>query len=62
MARKSQSFNARVTSSGSSGVALYIPSHIVKATGLDEMVNRKVTCTLDEDGDIIVDLEEAYDE
>lgn len=47
-------FEVRVTSSGSAGVALYIPAEIVKITNLKEKVNIKIPAVLDEDGDIII--------
>jgi hypothetical protein len=55
-------FQVRVTSSGSAGVALYIPAEIVKISDLKKMINQKVDCVLDEDGDIIVGLSVFDDE
>ena len=54
---KEVEFQARICTSGSNGVALYIPAAIVKVARLKKRINQKVDCVLDEDGDIIVDLE-----
>ena len=62
MARKDLKFEARITTSGSNGVAIYLPSHIVKTTELRERINEKVQCVLDEDGDIIVYLSDDEDD
>ena len=65
MARKAVKFKARVTVSGSNGIALYLPSHIVKSTDLKSRKNKYIPCVLDEDGDIIVlmdDIEEDDDD
>jgi hypothetical protein len=50
---KNIKFEVRVTVSGSNGVALYVPSHIVKMLDLKTKMNEKIVCVLDEDGDII---------
>ena len=47
-------FNVRVCTSGSAGVALYIPAPIVKALGLKDEINTYLEAVMDEDGDITV--------
>ena len=59
---KDLDFEARICTSGTNGVALYIPAHIVKVLGLKDHINEKVSCTLDEDGDILVDMESLEDD
>ena len=58
---KEYEFEARVCISGSNGIALYIPTEIVKLTKLRKEKNRKVDCVVDEDGDIIIDMESFHD-
>lgn len=55
-------FRGRITSSGSNGVCIYIPSHIVKVTELKKRLNSHVDCVLDEDGDIITYLSDEDDD
>jgi|LGOV01.1.fsa_nt_gb hypothetical protein len=55
-------FKGRIASSGSNGVCIYIPSHIVKVTELKKRLNTHVDCVLDEDGDMITYLSEPEDE
>ena len=55
-------FKGRITSSGSNGVCIYIPSHIVKVADLKERLNTHVDCVLDEDGDMITYLSDDDDE
>ena len=62
MARKAVKFEGRLTTSGSNGMALYFPSHIVKSADLKSRVNQKVPCVLDDDGDIIVYLNDEVEE
>ena len=62
MARKAVKFEARFTISGSNGVALYFPSHIVKSADLKSRVNQKVPCVLDDDGDVIVYLNDVEED
>lgn len=55
-------FKGRITTSGSNGVCVYIPAHIVKVKKLKDRLNSYVDCVLDEDGDMIVYLSEDDDE
>ena len=47
-------FEVRVCTSGSSGVAFYIPATIVKVLNLKDGVNTKISAAVDEDGDIVI--------
>ena len=51
---KELEFEVRVCTSGSSGIAFYLPAPIVKTLNLKDEVNTKISATLDEDGDIII--------
>lgn len=53
---KAIKFDMRITKSGSSGIAFYVPAEIVKITKLKDLENHKVQAVLDEDGDIITYL------
>jgi len=55
-------FKGRITSSGSNGVCIYLPSHIVKVLELKDKLNTQVDCVLDEDGDIITYLSDDDDD
>lgn len=59
---KDVKFKGRITSSGSNGVCIYIPSRIVKVTNLKERLNTHVDCVLDEDGDMITYLSDDKDD
>lgn len=59
---KDVKFEARITTSGSNGVAIYLPAHIVKVAELRDRINEKVQCVLDEDGDIIIYLSDDEDD
>ena len=55
-------FKGRITSSGSDGVCIYIPSHIVKVAELKNKLNTKIDGVLDEDGDLLFYISDDEDD
>lgn len=54
-------FKMRITKSGSNGIALYIPSYVVKELKLKKNINKYLSADVDEEGDIVIYMDKILE-